>query len=167
MSKIEVQVFSSGPETKNFGLFAMSESPLENLLLVLTWHQLQLQKYIWWPFSSERARFDFSWNFSCEEHDKDEKIPCMIVNVTVTQHHRRPSTQISRKPVVLGYIVAGFGWFGRFCSWFWVVLLVVLAGFGWFCWWFWVVLGGFGWFWLVPCFSNYGQKSSIDICAVC
>ena len=36
MSKIEVQVFSSGPETKTFGLFAMSESPLEILLLVLT-----------------------------------------------------------------------------------------------------------------------------------
>ena len=45
--------------------------------------------------------------------DKAEKIPRMIVNVIVTQHHRRPSTQISRKPVVLGYIVAGFGsfWF--------------------------------------------------------
>ena len=36
MSKIEVQVFNSGPETKTFVLFAMSESPLENLLLVLT-----------------------------------------------------------------------------------------------------------------------------------
>ena len=30
---------------------------------------------------------------------------------------------------------------------FWLVLLVVLAGFGWFL-----------WFWLVPCFSNYGSK---------
>ena len=62
----------------------------------------------------------------------------MIVNVIVTQHHRRPSTQISRKPVALGYIVAGFGSF-------WLVLLVlqvVLGGFA----------GGFGWFWLVPCF---------------
>ena len=64
----------------------------------------------------------------------------MIVNVIVTQHHRRPSTQISRTPVVLGYIVAGFGLFCWFCRRFWVVLLVVLAG--------------FGWFWLVPCFSN-------------
>ena len=63
MSKIEVQVFSSGPETKTFGLFAMSESPLENLLLVLTLHQLELQKYICWPVSSERARFDFSRDF--------------------------------------------------------------------------------------------------------
>ena len=62
----------------------------------------------------------------------------MIVNVIVTQHHRLPSTQISRKPVVLGYIVAGFGWFGSFCSWFWVVLLVVLGDFGSF----WVVLAG-------------------------
>ena len=52
--------------------------------------------------------------------------------------------QISRKPVVLGYIVAGF-------ESFWLVLLVVLGGFGSF----WVVLGRFGWFWLVPCFSNY------------
>ena len=61
----------------------------------------------------------------------------MIVNVIVTQHHRRPPTQISRKPVVLVY-----------CSWFWVVLVGFVGfvgGFGWFCW----------WFWLVPCFSNY------------
>ena len=35
--------------------------------------------------------------------------------------HRQPSTQISHKPVVLRYIVDGFGWF-------WLVL----AGFGWF-----------------------------------
>ena len=56
-------------------------------------------------------------------------------------HHRRPSTQISRKPVVLGYIELVLGRFRWFC-WFWVVLLVVLGGFGWF----WVVLGGFGWF---------------------
>ena len=69
----------------------------------------------------------------------------------VTQHHGRPSTQISRKLVVFGYIVAGFGPF-------WLVLLVLyvvldgfVGGFGWF----WVVLGGFGWFWVVPCFSNY------------
>ena len=51
----------------------------------------------------------------------------MVVNVIVTQHHRRPSTRISHKPVrvVLGYIVDSFGSF-------WLVLLVVLAGFGWF-----------------------------------
>ena len=49
----------------------------------------------------------------------------MIVNVIVTQHHRRPSTQISHKPFVLGYIVDGFGSF-------WPVLLVVVGGFGWF-----------------------------------
>ena len=61
----------------------------------------------------------------------------MIVNVIVTQHHRRPSTQISHKPVVLRYIVGGFGSF-------WLALLVVVGGFG--C---------FGWFWVVPCFSNY------------
>ena len=59
------------------------------------------------------------------------KIACMIVNVTVTQHHRRPSTQISHKLVVLGYIVDGFGSF-------WLVLLVVVGGFGSF----WLVLAG-------------------------
>ena len=52
------------------------------------------------------------------------KFHFLIVNVIVTQHHRLPSMQISRKPVVLGYIVAGFGSF-------WLVL-VVLGGFGWF-----------------------------------
>ena len=60
MSKIEVQVFSSGPVTKTFGLFAMSESPLENLILVLTGHQLEMQKYSSWPVFSEEAPFDFS-----------------------------------------------------------------------------------------------------------
>ena len=34
-----------------------------------------------------------------------------IVYVIVTQHHGRPSTQISRKLVVFEYIVAGFGSF--------------------------------------------------------
>ena len=62
----------------------------------------------------------------------------MIVNVIVT-HHRRPSTQISHKPVVLGYIVDGFGSF-------WSALWVVLGRFGWFSWWLEVVLGRFGWF---------------------
>ena len=38
-------------------------APLENLLLVLTWHQFELQKYICWPVFSERARFDFLWEF--------------------------------------------------------------------------------------------------------
>ena len=71
----------------------------------------------------------------------------MIVNVIATQHHRRPSTQISRKPVVLVC-----------CSWFWVVLVGFVGfvgGFGWFWMVLLVVLGRFGWFWLVPCFSNY------------
>ena len=49
----------------------------------------------------------------------------MIVNVIVTQHHRRPSTQTSHKSVVLGSIVDGFGSF-------WLVLLLVVAVFGWF-----------------------------------
>ena len=57
-----------------------------------------------------------------------EKTNKCLINVTVMQLHRRPSTQISRKPVVLGYIVAGFGSF-------WLALLVL-----------WVILGGFGWF---------------------
>ena len=83
-------------------------------------------------------------SFNAKNTIRARKIPCIIVDVIVTQHHGRPSTQISRKLVVLGYIVAGFGSF-------WVVLLVVLGGFGWF----WVVLGRFGWFWVVPCFSNY------------
>ena len=67
------------------------------------------------------------------------------MDVIVTQHHGRPSTHISRKPVVLGCIVAGFGSF-------WLVLLVLkvvlggfVGGFGWF----WMVLGGFGSFWVV------------------
>ena len=67
----------------------------------------------------------------------------------VTQRHGRPSTQISRKLVVLGYIVAGFGSF-------WLVLLVlwvVLGGF----------VGGFGWFWVVPCFSNYVVSSQTAV----
>ena len=29
-----------------------------------------------------------------------------------------------------------------------------------FCWWLLVVLAGFGWFWLVPCFSNYQSSAS-------
>ena len=60
----------------------------------------------------------------------------MIVNVIVTQHHRRPSTQISHKPVVLGYIVGGSGFFlvsfvGG-CRWFSVVFAGFVGGFGWF-----------------------------------
>ena len=66
----------------------------------------------------------------------------MIVNVIVTQHHRLPSTQISRKPVVLVC-----------CSGFWVVFV----GF----------VGGFGWFWLVPCFSNYGNCSACRKLVAC
>ena len=56
----------------------------------------------------------------------------MIVNVIVTQRHRRPSTQTSRKPVVLVC-----------CSWFWVVLVGIVGGSGWFLAGF---VGGFGWF---------------------
>ena len=81
---------------------------------------------------------------------RPRKFHSLTVNVIVTQHHRRPSMQISRKPVVLGYIAAGFGSF-------WLVLLVlsvVLAGFGWFrvlvtTLVLLVVLGGFGPFWVV------------------
>ena len=72
----------------------------------------------------------------------------MISNVIVTQHHRRPSTQISRKPVLLvccswfGVVLVGFvGFVGGF-GWFWLVFGGFVGGF----WWFWVVLGGFGWF---------------------
>ena len=73
-----------------------------------------------------------------------EKTNKCLINVIVTQHHRRPSEQIPRKPVVLGYIVAGFGSF-------WLVLWVVLGGFGWFCWRFWVVSG----------FSNYRNPRAL------
>ena len=66
-----------------------------------------------------------------------EKTNKCLINVIVTQHHRRPSEQIPRKPVVLGYIVAGFGSF-------WLVLWVVLGGFGWFWLVLLAVLGGFG-----------------------
>ena len=68
----------------------------------------------------------------------------MIVNVIATQHHRRPSTQISRKPVVLvccswfWVVLVGFVGFVGVFGWFWLVLLVVLGGFGSF----WVVLAG-------------------------
>ena len=62
---------------------------------------------------------------------------------SVTQHHRQPSTQISRIIVLV------------YCSGFWVILVSFVAGFVGGCRWFWVVLGGFGSFWLVPCFSNY------------
>ena len=67
-----------------------------------------------------------------------EKTNKCLINVIVTQHHRRPSTQTGR--------------IGVCCSWFWVVLVGFVGfvgGFGWFCWWFWVVLGRFGWFWVV------------------
>ena len=65
------------------------------------------------------------------KHEKAEEVPCMIVSVIVTWHHtKRPCTQRnirSYKPVVLGI--------------FWMVLLMVV--------------GGFGWFWVVPYFGNY------------
>ena len=71
----------------------------------------------------------------------------MIVNVIVTQHHRRPSTQISRKPVVL--VCCSWFWF----CWFWLALLVGL--------------GGFGSFWVVPCFSNYGSSPALATSRIC
>ena len=81
----------------------------------------------------------------------------MIVNVIVAQHHRRPSTQISHKPVVLGYIVDGFGSF-------WFVLLVVVGRFGqfWLVCWFSVVSAGFGWFWPVTGLSNYVSTNGVN-----
>ena len=41
----------------------MSESLLENLFLVLTWHQSELQKYICWLVFSYREHFNFSREF--------------------------------------------------------------------------------------------------------
>ena len=40
---------------------------------------------------------------------------------------------------------------------------MVLAGFVGGCRWFWLVLVGFGWFWVVPCFSNYGREVNSDV----
>ena len=42
-----------------------------------------------------------------------------------------------------------------YCSWFWVVL-VGFVGF----------VGGFGWFWVVPCFSNYETISHLALVSV-
>ena len=55
---------------------------------------------------------------------------------------RTPIYTISRKLVVLGYILAGFGSFWLVLLVLWVVLAGFVGDFGWF----WVVLGGFGWF---------------------
>ena len=65
----------------------------------------------------------------------------MIVNVIVTQHHRRPSTQTGLLEMVLGR----FGCFFFFCGYRR----------------FWLVLGRFVWFCLVPCFSNYASPSRL------
>ena len=73
----------------------MSQSPLENLLLVF------------------RCKSISPGLFSAREHALT-----FSEGALVTQHHGHPSTQISRKLVVLGYIVAGFGSF-------WLVLLVL------------------------------------------
>jgi len=76
-----------------------------------------------------------------------EKTNKCVINVIVMQHHRRPSTQISRKQVVLGYIVAGFGTIWHTGTKY----ITVLGRFGWFCWFCW-------WFWVVPGFSNYRYR---------
>ena len=71
---------------------------------------------------------------------------------------RRDSHTTSRTAIYANITQTGRIWV--YCSWFWVVLVGFVGfvgGFGWFCWWFWVVLGRFGWFWVVPCFSNYAQ----------
>ena len=75
-------------------------------------------------FSAREHSLTFRESFNATFYDKAEKIPRMIVNVTVTQHHRRPSAQTGR--------------IKSYCSWFWVAL----AGFGGACWWFWLVLAG-------------------------
>ena len=54
--------------------------------------------------------------------DKAEKIPRMIVNVIVTQHHRRPSSQIP--------YITQTGLIRVCCRWFWVVLAGFVGGFG-------------------------------------
>ena len=77
-------------------------------------------------FSAREHALTFRESFNAKNTVRPGKFHLLIVNVIVTQYHRRPSMQISRKPVILGYIVAGFGSF-------WLVLLVLQ-----------VVLGGFG-----------------------
>jgi len=48
---------------------------------------------------------EYALAFRETSYDKAEKIPRMIVNVTVTQHHRRPSAQTGRIKV--------------YCRWVW------------------------------------------------
>ena len=55
---------------------------------------------------------------------------------------RRDSHATSRTAIYANVTQTGRIWV--YCSWFWVVL-VGFDGF----------VGGFGWFWVVPCFSNY------------
>ena len=76
---------------------------------------------------------------------------------------RRDSHPTSRTPIYAN--ITQTGRIRVYCSWFWVVLVGFVGfvggfvgGFGWFCWWFWVVLDGFGWFWVVQCFSNYERQ---------
>ena len=59
---------------------------------------------------------------------------------------RRDSHATSRTPIYAN--ITQTGRVGVCCSWFWVVL-VGFVGF----------VGGFGWFWVVPCFSNHGLNS--------
>ena len=80
-------------------------------------------------FSAGEHALTFRESFNAKFYDKAEKIPRMIVNVIVTQHHRRPSTQTGLLEMVLGR----FGCFFFF---------VDIGGFGWF----WVGLSGFAWF---------------------
>ena len=47
----------------------------------------------------------------------------MIVNVIAIQHQRRPSTQISHKPVVLRYMV--WGHFAWFCWWLYSIVQTI------------------------------------------
>ena len=70
----------------------------------------------------------------------------------------RDSHAISRTPIYTN--ITQTGRIRVYCSWSWVVLVGFVGfvgGFGWFCWWFWMVLGRFGSFWVVPCFSNYAK----------
>ena len=64
-------------------------------------------------FSAGEHALTFRESFNAKFYDKAEKIPRMIVNVIVTQHHRRPSAQTGRiKGPIVNYVPGGGGGIG-------------------------------------------------------
>ena len=64
---------------------------------------------------------------------------------------RRDSHATSRTPIYAN--ITQTGRIRVYCTWFWVVLV----GF----------VGGFGWFWVVPCFSNYDYDLLLIVPTIC